>query len=117
MHAPMTLGQYQARAMETCLPSCENLTYMLLNLVGEVGELSSKLAKHIRKSEANIVFNDFEWGEYVSYFNKEETKPSCRRNWETSYGSFRGCAAFSVGIWNTSPNKISTSWPTGRSEA
>ena len=98
MHAPMTLGQYQARAMETCLPSCENLTYMLLNLVGEVGELSSKLAKHIRKSEANIVFNDFEWGEYVSYFNKEENETLLQKElgdilWQLS----GGCSVFG---WN-----------------
>lgn len=72
MHAPMTLGQYQARAMETCLPSCENLTYMLLNLVGEVGELSSKLAKHIRKGEANIESNVFVWEKSAPFHEREE---------------------------------------------
>lgn len=71
-HAPMTLGQYQARAMDTCMPSCENLSYMLLNLVGEVGELSSKLAKHIRKGEANIDFNVFTWEESVPFHEREE---------------------------------------------
>ena len=51
---PMSLNQYQERAMKTCMPSCENLSYMLLNLVGEVGEFASKIAKSIRKGEAAI---------------------------------------------------------------
>ena len=50
----LTLNEYQKRAMTTCLPSCENLSYMLLNLVGEVGEFSSKIAKHIRKGNMTI---------------------------------------------------------------
>ena len=47
----MTLQEYQERAMTTCLPPSENTAYMLLNLVGEVGEFCSKVAKHIRKEE------------------------------------------------------------------
>lgn len=47
----LTLEQYQERAMTTCLPPAENTAYMLLNLVGEVGEFCSKVAKHIRKEE------------------------------------------------------------------
>lgn len=45
----MNLNEYQKQAMTTCLPACENLPYMLFNLQGEVGELSSKIAKAIRK--------------------------------------------------------------------
>ena len=45
----MTLNEYQKKAMSTCMPSCENFAYMMLNLVGEVGELASKVAKAIRK--------------------------------------------------------------------
>ena len=45
----MQLNEYQQAAMTTCMDSCENISYMLLNLVGEVGEFSSKVAKHIRK--------------------------------------------------------------------
>lgn len=48
----MELNEYQEKAMTTCLPSCENDTYMLLNLVGEVGEFASKIAKAIRNEEA-----------------------------------------------------------------
>lgn len=33
------------------MPTCENLSYMLLNLVGEVGEFASKVAKAIRRGE------------------------------------------------------------------
>ncbi len=53
----MTLNDYQEKAMLTCMPSCNNFSYMMLNLVGEVGEFASKVAKSIRKQEV-IVFND-----------------------------------------------------------
>lgn len=48
----MTLTEYQRQAMTTCMSSCNNFSYMMLNLVGEVGELASKVAKAIRKGEA-----------------------------------------------------------------
>lgn len=54
----MTLDEYQARAMTTCLPSCENTSYMLLNLIGEVGELAGKIAKHIRKEQLGFYDNN-----------------------------------------------------------
>lgn len=44
----LTLNGYQDRAMQTCMATCKNLPYMLFNLQGEVGELSSKVAKLIR---------------------------------------------------------------------
>lgn len=50
----MELNEYQKRAMSTCMPSCENISYMLLNLVGEVGEFASKIAKAIRKNQVSI---------------------------------------------------------------
>ncbi len=53
----MELNVYQKQAMETCMPTCENISYMLLNLVGEVGEFSSKIAKTIRKGEMMITGN------------------------------------------------------------
>ena len=36
------------------MPSSENFGYMFLNLVGEVGEFASKVAKQIRKGRAGI---------------------------------------------------------------
>ena len=54
----MELNEYQERAMSTCMPSCENISYMLLNLVGEVGEFASKVAKAIRKGNAVILHNN-----------------------------------------------------------
>lgn len=45
----MTLNEYQKQAMTTCMPSSNNFSYMFLNLVGEVGEFASKVAKAIRK--------------------------------------------------------------------
>jgi len=50
----MTLNEYQEQAMTTCMESSENFAYMFLNLVGEVGEFASKVAKLIRKKQATI---------------------------------------------------------------
>ena len=35
----MELNEYQKQAMTTCTESSRNFSYMMLNLVGEVGEL------------------------------------------------------------------------------
>lgn len=40
--------------MTTCLPHSKNASYMLLNLVGEVGEIAGKVSKVIRKGEAQF---------------------------------------------------------------
>lgn len=53
----MELNDYQKQAMTTCMPSSENFSYMMLNLVGEVGEFASKVAKAIRKEEVLISAN------------------------------------------------------------
>lgn len=53
----MTLNEYQEKAMATCLPSSDNFSYMMLNLVGEVGEFASKVAKGIRKEQLSVVDN------------------------------------------------------------
>lgn len=53
----MELNDYQEKAMATCMPSCENFAYMMLNLVGEVGEFSGKVAKAIRHETAIVDFN------------------------------------------------------------
>lgn len=57
----MELNEYQEKAMTTCMPSCDNFSYMMLNLVGEVGELASKVAKEIRKEQVEIRDNEFDW--------------------------------------------------------
>jgi NTP pyrophosphatase (non-canonical NTP hydrolase) len=54
----MRLNEYQEKAMGTCMPSSENFSYMMLNLVGEVGEFAGKVAKAIRKGKAEIVYNE-----------------------------------------------------------
>ena len=54
----MELNEYQRKAMSTCTRSSANFAYMFLNLVGEVGEFSSKIAKAIRKERAAIKSND-----------------------------------------------------------
>ena len=50
----LTLNEYQKAAMTTCMPSCENFSYMTLNLMGELGEFTSKIGKLIRKGKAHI---------------------------------------------------------------
>jgi NTP pyrophosphatase (non-canonical NTP hydrolase) len=61
----LTLNEYQKKAMTTCLKESDNFSYMFLNLVGEVGEFASKVAKHIRKGNAyisgssDLYFNEF----------------------------------------------------------
>ena len=64
----MTLEEYQKQAMTTCMASSENFSYMFLNLVGEVGEFASKIAKAIRKEENCIDYNDLG----VTVTNNEE---------------------------------------------
>ena len=54
----LTLDEYQTKAMTTCMDSSKNISYMLLNLVGEVGEFSSKIAKGIRKGQLSINHNN-----------------------------------------------------------
>ena len=53
----MELKEYQERAMTTCMASSNNFSYMFLNLVGEVGEFASKVAKLIRKDKAVIEYD------------------------------------------------------------
>lgn len=50
----MELNEYQDKAMETCMETCYNVSYMSLGLTSEVGELTGKLAKTIRKGDAYI---------------------------------------------------------------
>ena len=57
----MGLNEYQVKAMRTCMPTSENITYMLLNLMGEVGEFSSKVAKHVRKGKMTISWCNLKW--------------------------------------------------------
>ena len=63
----MELNEYQQQAMSTCMPSCDNFGYMFLNLVGEVGELASKVAKGIRKEEVFL----FDLISFVIKLNQE----------------------------------------------
>ena len=68
----MELNEYQKRAMSTCMPSCENISYMLLNLVGEVGEFASKVAKHIRKGHYSIMDSNIANGSNIDDLENPE---------------------------------------------
>ena len=54
----MELNEYQKRAMTTCTDSSRNFAYMMLNLVGEVGEFAGKVAKCVSKEEVKIIGNE-----------------------------------------------------------
>ena len=68
----LTLNEYQKKAMETCMPSSENWSYMFLNLVGEVGEFASKVAKAIRKEKISVG-----WSETHEEANENNLIPTC----------------------------------------
>ena len=76
----MELQTYQDKAMTTCMESSNNFCYMFLNLVGEVGEFASKVAKALRKDTgmmdgANFYYYKFqEEGMPTSKELKEELK-------------------------------------------
>ncbi|MBR4492506.1 MAG: nucleoside triphosphate pyrophosphohydrolase family protein [Bacteroidales bacterium] len=59
----MTLNEYQEKAMTTCMPSSDNFSYMMLNLVGELGEFAGKVAKAIRKQKVTINNDYLEYGD------------------------------------------------------
>ena len=75
----MTLKEYQDKAMTTCTNSSRNFAYMMLNLVGELGEFASKIAKGIRKDKLEITTNnglaaripENELTEYLNELKKE----------------------------------------------
>lgn len=54
----MELNDYQEKAMSTCMKTCDNHSYMLFGLVGEVGELMGKIAKGIRKEHTEVMRNE-----------------------------------------------------------
>lgn len=84
----MTLNEYQEQAMTTCMESSHNFGYMMLNLVGEVGELASKVAKSIRKSKVLIDGCDIVYTHIVGGMTPEEfkglTKENCQEIAETA---------------------------------
>lgn len=68
----MELNDYQEKAMTTCMPSSNNYAYMMLNLVGEVGEFASKVAKSIRKENVIINYNDLVYNEFPTCIEQDE---------------------------------------------
>ena len=70
----MELNEYQKKAMGTCLPSCDNFSYMMLNLVGEVGEFAGKVAKAIRKEDLMIGAGEYGNHLYQTYLTRGEEK-------------------------------------------
>lgn len=47
----MQLNYYQDAAIETLLPSADNLTYLVAGLAAEAGEVAGKYAKYFRDSD------------------------------------------------------------------
>lgn len=50
----LDLFEYQKKAMNTCMDSSRNMSYMALGLMSEVGEFTGKIAKAIRKGNVYI---------------------------------------------------------------
>ena len=50
----LDLFEYQTKAMNTCMDSSRNMSYMALGLMSEVGEFTGKIAKAIRKGNVYI---------------------------------------------------------------
>lgn len=81
----MTLNEYQEQAMTTCLPESENFAYMMLNLVGEVGEIAGKVSKSIRKGRTAIYDNCLTgWESREQEFVKELQKETGDVLWQLS---------------------------------
>ena len=86
----LTLNQYQEQAMSTCMDSCNNYSYMMDNLVAEVGEFAGKVSKAKRKGmvrfteDGNIAFNeDVTIGERLE-FHSELMKEAGDILWQLS---------------------------------
>lgn len=68
----MELNDYQKSAMTTCMSSSENFSYMFLNLVGEVGELASKVSKGIRKGHISLDGNNLRFEEFPTCIDMDQ---------------------------------------------
>lgn len=74
----MTLNEYQKKAMSTCMETSNNFSYMLLNLVAEVGEFAGKIAKQIRKGQSNINQNQLQTEMRVLVEHPELKEEACK---------------------------------------
>ena len=57
----MQLNEYQKKAMETCMETCNNPLYMLGLIHEEAGELQGKINKAIRKGHLKFEDNQVVW--------------------------------------------------------
>lgn len=57
MENETTLAEYQENALTTCMDTCHNVGYMLLNLIAEVGEVAEKIvnASELRMRENLLI--------------------------------------------------------------
>ena len=83
----MTLNEYQKKAMSTCMDSCRNYSYMMDNLMSEVGEFAGKVAKAKRKnqvrfSEGGDLICTFDTMEEVGQFLNELKKEAGDILWQ-----------------------------------
>ena len=118
----MELNDYQKKAMSTCMDSSRNMSYMAMGLVSEVGELTGKIAKAIRKGD---IFIGSEANESDLHYSKSFLE-GCYRcyQWEMDLMHELGDILwFAAGIaevmgWTLDrlPKRISANSPPGRKE-
>ncbi len=80
----MNLGKYQELAMKTCMLESKNFSYMFLNMIGEMGEFASKVAKAIRKDQVYINGNHLVHPPHVDFDEAELRKEAGDILWQLS---------------------------------
>ena len=74
----MTLQEYHDKAMSTNKESSDNITYSVMGLTAEVGEIADKIAKWRRRGMVNISDNRLVWNtsneDDVTYYRRELAK-------------------------------------------
>lgn len=66
----MDFNDYQESAMQTCLPSCANIPYMLGLIQEESGELQGKFNKEVRKDKIEYKNNQLIWHGSVEEYDE-----------------------------------------------
>lgn len=103
----MELNEYQNKAMSTCMETSNNFSYMFFNLVGEVGEFSSKIAKLIRKGQSNINHNQLQTEMRVLVENPDIKTELCKELGDVLWQLSGVCSVMNVTLENIAEQNLS----------